>query len=786
MRIASGPHELSPFVLNLKWELPSPEEILEDAHVRLNLLHPSLLREPVPGTVHDTLKVHRDDIEWQLGYGREQAIKRTLQRQDPLHPFVLPSQTPISLDAFYPKTVPENIVAYFDIPEEEPEEQDESELVEFKNSEIELQPPSSNFESGSAGRFPSATFQLFRPIAAFVAISFVFVLPLHAMNLVSNLRETNAHVSATSKEALTSLASGLNGQALERANARFGEAQSAIEDMGVGASLLLSAIPSTSRRLSSGRALLEAGERLTTAGARMTDAMQAMEREVSPTPVSRIRLLLSYLKSVLPHLTYAEKLIEDVNEKDIPEAHRETFQQIAAQLPRVTQTLEDFAELSDFAIQVLGGQGAKRYLLLFQNNTEIRATGGFMGSFAELKVRDGVIENLSVPGGGTYDLQGLLRTPRVSPAPLQLLSARWEFQDANWFPDFPTSARQVIAFYRDAGGPSVDGVIAVNATFIADLIGLLGPVEMEGYGRTINAENFLFEAQKIVEVEYNRTENKPKQFIGDLAPKLIERALAGGGDTFLTLADALSTGLSQKNVQVYFTDETAQRTALARRWGGALLQPKGDYLMVVNTNLGGGKTDGVIEEDVDVQVEIQDDGSTINTVTVTRTHKGIKGSLFTGVNNVNYVRLYVPRGSELIEADGFDIPDRTLFEKPEPAWALNDDLQYAALTQSQDEATQTDIYEEHGKTVFGNWVQTSPGETSIATFRYRVPMRLFEKRAHAFPYALTVQKQAGTIGRRTTVSVAVPASKEVIWKAQALKNVTYQDEADVLYALLLK
>jgi len=798
--IATGKHTLSPHLLNLKPNLPAPEDLIEAyPNIRLNLMHPSLSAPTVtPKPLTDPLKMNREHVAWQLGEVPAK-IPRVLpapKNRETAAPFAIPGQRPITLEAFEPKQTPEDILAYFDLPDPEPDETEESELVEFTEghhstgelSTVKPETPSHSPVPISKPffpfRFPSSP--LVRPIAAFVAISFVFVLPLHAMHLVSSLRETKAEVTATSQEALTSLAAGVNADALSRASERFAKARLSISEMGVAATLLLSAIPSANRRLSSGRALVEAGERLTTAGGRLSEAMEAMARETNPTPVSRIRLLTSYVASALPHLKRAQTLLETADKKDVPEAHRATFEELQQRLPRVTATLEQFASLSNFAVELLGGEGTKRYLLVFQNNTEIRATGGFMGSFAELKVRDGVIENLSVPGGGTYDLQGQLRTTRAAPEPLQLLSARWEFQDANWFPDFPTSARQMITFYRDAGGPSVDGVVALNATFVVDLIGLLGPIEMEAYGRTITAENFLFEAQKIVEVEYDRQENRPKQFIGDLAPRLMERALEGGPEMFLTLADALSQGLAKREVQMYFADEEAQRTALAQRWGGALLQPSGDYLMVVNTNLGGGKTDGVIEEDVNVQVEIAEDGSIVNTVTITRAHKGIKGALFTGVNNVNYVRLYVPRGSELLDANGFAIPDRALFETPDASWSLDDDLAYAALTRTTHEQSRTDLYEEHGKTVFGNWIQTAPGTSSTATFRYRLPLRLFEDKRAASPYALTVQKQAGTIGRRTTISARVPSAVEVVWNPQGLEQVVYDDDSDAFFAVLLQ
>lgn len=788
-RVSFGAHTLSPFVINLKDAVPEPMEILEQgARIRLNFNHPALTRkQKSTQEPKDALVLNQDDIFWQIRGDVTRSKPEQWLVQKPKQKRIdktreifattlnIPNQPQISGETFEPKHAPEDIFSYFDLPEKEEDDTEESELVELTdNQELRGLKPAATIFSG-----------LLRPVAAFVGISFVFVLPLHAMNFVGTIRQTKTTVTARSEQALSSLGYNLNADAFSNARERFSEAQESVSELGLGMSLMISAIPKANKNLKSAEAMLEAGEHLSVAGSRLAQAVTAIGMETNPTPVSHIRLLSSYLKSAMPHLNKAASALAVVEANDIPDPHKQTFTQIQNRLPALMETLLQFDRLSDVAINILGDEETKRYLLIFQNNTELRPTGGFMGSFAELKVRDGVMENLSVPGGGTYDLQGQLRRSRVAPSPLRLLNARWEFQDANWFADFPTSARQIIELYRDAGGPSVDGVIAVNATYIADLIALLGPIEMPEYDRIIDAENFLFETQKIVEVEYDRVQNRPKQFIGDLAPKLIERALTGEPTQFLALIDALSEGLSRKDVQMYFQDEQTQRVILDERWGGALTQTNGDYLMVVDTNLGGGKTDGVIKEDIDVDVRINKDGSIINTVQITRTHTGIKGALFTGVNNVDYMRLYVPRGSELLEAGGFDIPDETLFENPKEDWIFDDDLQFAAATHTTHEASQTDIYEENGKTVFGNWVQTSASETSVVTFRYRLPNRLFEDQKVS-PYSLTLQKQSGIINRQTRVSIEIPALTSVVWKAQDLTDIIFDNETDALFALLLK
>ena len=98
--------------------------------------------------------------------------------------------------------------------------------------------------------------------------------------------------------------------------------------------------------------------------------------------------------------------------------------------------MNEIVSLSSALDSVFGDKQLKRYLIVFQNNNEIRPTGGFMGSFALVDIQKGKILNIDIPGGGTYDLKGQMKKEVEPPLPLQLSNNRWEFQDANWFPDF--------------------------------------------------------------------------------------------------------------------------------------------------------------------------------------------------------------------------------------------------------------------------------------------------------------------------------------------------------------
>lgn len=829
---------LSPYVIHLNTEVPSPQEIIdhESKERQLNFLVPEheLYNDPLLAEItRDSLSLYKEDIAGQLEEedftSQISHLKKTLsvfkQTKERTQNF-LSALRPQELEIVTTALPEDDIATWFDLPEEESEE--ESEIVVFDNMELIVEDDSSE-EPEKKKRWKPIEWKwgfLFemqtgwqKTIAAFVLVSFVFVLPIHAMNTLQELRSAKASLEQSGAEAITQLQAGTNaaltkniGTAEERftvANQIFTSAESTLGDLSKSTSLLLSVLPQTRSSYTNGRTLIKVGESLSRAGTRITEGIIAMDTPIDTPPTTKIKILIEHLQAALPHLLEAQEHLQNINVDDIPVEYRSTLLTTQNSLPFVTYSIQELLSFSDIALDILGANKTQRYLAVFQNNMELRPTGGFIGSFAQIDLRNGEIERMEIPGGGSYDLQGSQKQYLVAPKPLQLINARWEFQDSNWFPDFPTSSRQMIDFYNSSGGPTVDGVIAINASFIASLLDFVGEIELSEYDRVFTAENFIFEAQKIAEIEYaqyediedEREEEAPKAFLGELAPRLLKAVMQSSPEQFLEIFDHFVHGLKTRQVQLYFEDEDRQKNILDRDWGGDIKQTDGDYLMVVDTNLGGGKTDGVIESTFDLHVQIHDNGEIINTLKVTRDHKGIANNLFTGVNNVDYMRVYVPSGSELLDASGFSIPDKSLFERPDAEWEVDDDVFFIEDGERTHYESGTSISESFGKTVFGNWVQTKPGTVSTAIFTYRLPFRIHDSESAtsffqklktqlgltpAEAYTLMIQKQSGALNRNVNISVETPEHMNKIWTSQEGSSVEFPLEKDMFYSILLE
>jgi hypothetical protein len=576
--------------------------------------------------------------------------------------------------------------------------------------------------------FPDAAWK--RQVLSFAIVAIVVTLPLQALLSYAGLLRRAGVIAADAQEAVGSLkdagenALGSEDSAVDaftRSAGAFASTRERVDDVTVQLAALLSG---NGEKLSSGTKLLNAGEEVAKAGAELAAGLDAMQSSQDTNAV-KLAHMTTALAAALPHLESGVAQLDDVSARSVPTEYRAMFVRIREDVKSALEDLKRASASSPTLLDAIGANGKRRYLVVFQNANELRPTGGFIGSFALMDLEDGKITKMEIPSGGSYDLRGGFNRRIMAPDQLRLVNPRWEFQDANWFPDFPTSAQSLMWFYEKSGGPTVDGVIAVTSGVMQELLRAVGPIEMPEYGKTITADNFLLETQKAVEIEYDRETNRPKQIISDMAPKLLKKLVNGGSNDLPKLAGSLGNALAAKDIQVYLRNETAQNAADAFGWTGALRpMQNADYLAVIDTNIAGGKTDGVIEEFIRHETRFEENGDIVNTVTVTRAHQGKAGELFTGIKNIDYMRVYVPKGSTFLSAEGFQAPADGYFLPQDTTLQSSTLLAAVEGPTTIDEASGTTIHDESELTVYGNWVQLEPGETKTVTLSYRLPFRL--------------------------------------------------------------
>lgn len=555
----------------------------------------------------------------------------------------------------------------------------------------------------------------------------------------------------------------------------FSQASDEINDMGGFIIDLTQHIPFASK-LSSGKNLVEAGKHISLAGGSINEVMKIFsefQNPISNQSSSSSVSLLDIFKSAEEHLGVVKKEleaaqnnIEKVSVNDLPEEKRNDFVSMKSKLPAAIEFTNGFLANSDILVDILGGNGPRKYLFLFKNNHEMRATGGFVGSYGLIDIWNGEVRKFFVDG--IFNPDGQLKEKVVPPKPIQKISAAWSLHDSNWFPNFPTSAEKAILFYERTGGPTVDGVITLTPKVMEEFLKITGPIEMEEYDVTLDSDNFIEKTLHEVEVDYDKDENRPKKILADLAPIVLDKILNSKDlENISKTLTILSKGLSERHILLYSQNSQLQEMISERGWSGEILNTSKDYLSVVNTNINGYKTDGVIDETIDHKAEIQEDGSVIDTIVITRKHNGGNGDFeWWNKVNANYMRVYVPKGAKLLEVEG---QTREFVEPPLDYDALgfirDEDIEREENNMKIDQKTGTRIYEEEDKTVFANWTYVSPQETVMIKYKYLLPFKISLDRIGkaADSYSILFQKQSGSVGSKLNLTVKYPEYYDVAW-----------------------
>ena len=673
-----------------------------------------------------------------------------------------------------------------------------------------------------------------RSAMSFAVVLFLLVLPFKAFTYYkafSGFDDLRGNVLGASEEAVNNLLSAgqfANEMDFKEAQENFSQAANqfleAQNELGGINNILLnlaSVAPNKDLRLASeSKDILSAGERAAELGKHLSLAVNSLlgDKEEGRSIGEALDDFIEYGELAVMDAGDLSILLDEIDLKNIPVEFQDKFVLSRKTAEFLRGGLEEFVGLARAAQVFLGAGDYKRYLFVFQNNAEMRATGGFIGSYALVDFSNGKIKNIEIPAGGSYDTEGGLKERIIAPEPLHLVNPLWHFWDANWWPDWPTSARKLAWFYERSGGPTVDGVIGLTPTVLERILEVIGPVDMtEEYGVVVTAENFWETTREVIE-NYNESSiacpaersscgdkegledlkggeddyqsnskissstpiQKPKKIIGDLAEKIIKELPARlNRDVLIKLIKAIEVNLNEKHILFYFNDTDLQNKIEDYGWDGKIRHTTRDYLSVINTNIAGGKSDRKIKENINVETRVQDDGSIVNTVKIRRTHFGSKYENFSGVRNVNWMRIYVPLGSKLIEASGFTRPNDIYFDTPGDNWQEDMDVSRWEGDARIDEASGTKIYEESGKTVFANWSMVDPGETITVYLKYKLPFRFQEKEPYTvmekineslnpaqkdlYSYSLLVQKQAGSYNSRINSSLILPDDMNIVW-----------------------
>lgn len=508
-----------------------------------------------------------------------------------------------------------------------------------------------------------------------------------------------------------------------------------------------------SGRLGSAEKLNEAAELLSLTGEDLSETLSKLNNinfftflseEPEQNSIEYLESLKSSLLSADGNILKAYRLLLDVNVEVLPEDKRETFSEFMNRIPQLRDFIEETANYTEILMKVLGKEGRMRYVVLFQNTSELRATGGFPGTYAVIEFENGKMEKFFV--NDIYNADGHLKENIIPPKPLQKITPGWGMRDANWWPDFRQSAEKISEFYYKIEKQKVDGVIALNSDFILNLLGVVDPVELKSYNLVLTEKNFLSSIQN--EVEYGANREQPKTILYEFTPLFLEKLRSVEKNKWMDIFELLQESVEDKNLLAYFKEPEIQKFAFENGFAGEVKSHIGDYLMVVYSNIMGSKTDFVIDNLIDLNLNknIQDD-SIVHELKISRTHNGgDKKYGFYNKRNPSYVRVYVPLGVDFVSIKGNDgLKVNPLINYYNSSFRPDPDIRFIEENTNHNQSLNLDIFEDAGKTVFGFWLITEPKQKKTVTLKYKVPLGLNDEKINLY-----IQKQPGA---KTDVNV---------------------------------
>lgn len=501
-----------------------------------------------------------------------------------------------------------------------------------------------------------------------------------------------------------------------------------------------------------GKAGLEAGDTIIQAIEPYSDILGLnggkQAEDGTKTAEDRINFIVGTIDSLIPKMdaisqktAVASSEISKIDPNRYPEYFqgkpvRQKIKEAVGAVQKAHEVLDSGKPFLEQLPYLLGTKDERTYLVLWQNDKELRPTGGFITAYSIVKVNKGKFE--PVISDDIYQLDKKFNSKIAAPEPIKKylpLVPYWNLRDMNLSPDFKSS---MDTFYQNystiKSAAPIDGIIAVDTYPLVGLLKVMGQLGVSGFGNyssdndpRCNCPNVIYQLESYADVAgpivwddiSGKIVYKPphadnrKAFLGPLMNTLIANAMGQPKDKLPGLFQVGWDSLTQKHVLFYMRDAQVQKAVESFNVAGRLQDTSGDYLVINDTNFAGAKANLYVQENVILNVEQAKSGST-NSLTIKYTNPQKYDGWLNGPYR-DWIRVYVPAGSTLIDSTGSDVP----------------------ITTSQD----------LDKTVFEGFFTLRPMGVTELHFKYKTPVT--QKQG----YKLLIQKQPGTEGHQYEVKV---------------------------------
>ncbi len=411
-------------------------------------------------------------------------------------------------------------------------------------------------------------------------------------------------------------------------------------------------------------------------------------------------------------------------------------------IPTIRSWLDSSGQLMSILPAFLGVGTPANYLLQILDTTELRPGGGFIGNYGIATLSGGRLTSARISDTSLLDHQYLAAGHTIAYPPDYLWFykimpiASWSLRDSNLDADFPTAARYAEQNFKlENGGTDVQGVIAITPTFVQHIFEMTGPIEVPEYNEVITAQNLserihfhqlgaAGEGSGFVPSPDGHSSMR-KRFTELLSEHLLARIRALPTSTTFKLLPLLINSLHTKDVQVYFNAQGAEQMLQRAGVDATIRSPQSDSLFVVDANAAADKANSFITYTMNDSVTIDGQGNSIHTATLEYAWTK-PGTDYGNPLYQDYVRVYVPPHSILLQQDGWQPNDATI---------------------------------DFGRKVWRGFFTLQHGQTHTIMLSWKVP-NAAQHDTSGWHYSLLVQRQAGVVWTMHT-GVALPSCATV-------------------------
>lgn len=317
-----------------------------------------------------------------------------------------------------------------------------------------------------------------------------------------------------------------------------------------------------------------------------------------------VTLAAQTFRDLAPAVARADKSLQSLDLRFVPGAIAAPLDQLREQLHVVAPSIDQYGPMVRIAPAMLGIDKPRSWLLLMQNGSEARSTGGLVGAVGVLTADRGKLRLTQLESNDRLadvtikGWQQIVNDPGAVEVYSSQLSSLLGF---NVTGDFPTVGRLASAMKLQADGVKVDGVMAMDEHTLAHLMRATGPVTVQG--NQVSGDSVVDFVTKDVYARYMKTTTPATVKMKDAVLRsLIAQVFAKFESTAtnpFSVMKSVGAAALEGRVALWMRDSDLQAQVLRSPLAHALTGPARPTVAVRINNGGGNKLEAYIGASID-------------------------------------------------------------------------------------------------------------------------------------------------------------------------------------------